>query len=61
MHVLSPENCDNCILDNGMTINGFIDNKIEVLGSQVSIKDNNTFKFYYESVNLCNYLEIINM
>ncbi len=50
MHVLSPENCDSDILVTGMTINDFINEKIKELGSEVSIKDNNMFKFYYESV-----------
>uniref|UniRef100_A0A8P4JZG6 ornithine decarboxylase n=1 Tax=Dicentrarchus labrax TaxID=13489 RepID=A0A8P4JZG6_DICLA len=34
--ILSPENCDIEILDNGRTINDFIDNKIQELGSKDS-------------------------
>ncbi|XP_051245115.1 ornithine decarboxylase [Dicentrarchus labrax] len=36
LNVLSPENCDIEILDNGRTINDFIDNKIKELGSEDS-------------------------
>ncbi|XP_070836713.1 ornithine decarboxylase-like [Chaetodon trifascialis] len=36
MHALSPDKCDIDILDNGRTINDFIDDKIKELGSQES-------------------------
>ncbi|XP_076608940.1 ornithine decarboxylase-like isoform X2 [Chaetodon auriga] len=36
MHALSPEKCDIDILDNGRTVNDFIDDKIKELGSQES-------------------------
>ncbi|XP_051245109.1 ornithine decarboxylase-like isoform X1 [Dicentrarchus labrax] len=36
LNILSPENCDIEILDNGRTINDFIDNKIQELGSKDS-------------------------
>ncbi len=58
MHGLSPENCDSDILVTGMTINDFINEKIKELGSEVSIKDNNMFKFYYESVTPWEYFEV---
>ncbi len=39
--VIQPYINTFCLLDNGMTIKNFTDNKMEELGSQVSIKGNN--------------------
>lgn len=52
VHVLSPENCDIDILDNGRTVKDVIDNKIKELGPVVSIGDIVSLKFF-RTMTLC--------